>query len=49
MVALRRLLLLAALLGSVLCGYVFSAGTPALHAAMAGHPNIPCGSGPFSC
>jgi hypothetical protein len=49
MATLRRLLLIAALVGSVLGGYVFSAGTAAVHASQASGPNIPCGGGPFPC
>ena len=45
---LRRLLLIAALLGSLLGGYVFAAGSAASHAAPAG-PKIACGGAGWPC
>ena len=50
MAIVRRIVLLTALLGSVLSGYVFFAGSASAHAASAlGGPNTPCSGGPFSC
>jgi hypothetical protein len=45
MAALRRLYLVAALLGSILGGYVFSAPTAAAHPIRTG----PCGGIPWPC
>jgi hypothetical protein len=45
---LRRLLLLTALLGSVLGGYVFSVGTAAHH-AVPERPAIACGGAGWPC
>jgi hypothetical protein len=50
--SLRRLLLIAALLGSLVGGYVFSvgsAGSGAAHVTLAGGPSVPCTSGPTHC
>jgi len=49
MAAMRRIVLLATLLGSVLSGYVFFAGSAAAHAASGSPPQFPCVGGPFSC
>ena len=49
MVALRRLFLIAALVGSVLGGYVFSAGTATSHAMPARQLADECGGGPIPC
>jgi hypothetical protein len=46
---LRRLLLIAALLGSVLGGYVVSAGAVASHAAPTQHTASYCGAVPTPC
>jgi hypothetical protein len=49
MVAVRRLLLIAALLGFILGGYVFSAGSAASHAAPMQRIASYCGAVPTPC
>jgi hypothetical protein len=49
MAAMRRIVLLATLLGSVLSGYVFFAGSAATHAFSGSSPQLPCSGGPFPC
>ena len=49
MQTLRRLLLIAALLGSIVGGYVFSASSATAHATLANSPSVPCTSGPTHC
>jgi len=49
MAAMRRIVLLATLLGSVLSGYVFLAGSASAHAFLGSHPQDPCGAGLFPC
>jgi hypothetical protein len=45
---LRRLLLIAALLGSIVGGYLFLAGSAGSHTAPAG-PAIACGGAAWPC
>jgi hypothetical protein len=49
MAAMRRIVLLATLLGSVLSGYVFFTGSASAHAASGQTSLGPCGAGPFWC
>ncbi len=49
MAAMRRIVLLATLLGSVLSGYVFFAGSASAQAFLGSPPQLPCTGGPFSC
>lgn len=49
MAVLRRIVLFTALLGSVLSGYVFFAGSASAHAFSGPSPQLACDGGPFPC